>query len=96
MLAACFDGLIAQTRRSRRPRSTISTTVVPQGEQLEVGVDREQEFASWIASVERGDRGYTYVRLYLGAPDWVKHMAVNTFGKGTVFIRPRSGRPEVA
>lgn len=54
------------------------------------------ELASWVASIERGDRGYTYVRLYADAPDWVRDEVVNRFGKGTVFLRALRRRPEAA
>lgn len=59
-------------------------------------MEREQEFAMWVASVERGDLGYTYVRLYADAPDWVRNLAINRFGKGTVFLPPRHHRPQAA
>jgi hypothetical protein len=56
-------------------------------------VEREQELSAWIASIERGDLGYTYVRLYAEAPPWVRNLAVNRFGKGTVFLPARQHRP---
>jgi hypothetical protein len=52
-----------------------------------------QEFAHWVASIERGDCGFTYLRLYGDAPSWVRNEAVNRFGKGTVFLPPRQNRP---
>ena len=59
-------------------------------------MDNEKEFALWVASMERGDLGYTYIRLYTDAPEWVRNTAVNRFGKGTVFLRPQRPRPKVA
>jgi len=52
-----------------------------------------EEFAHWVASLESGDCGYTYIRLYGDAPSWVRDEAVNRFGKGTVFLPPRQNRP---
>ena len=49
-------------------------------------------FNDWIDSIERGDAGFTYLRLYLDAPTWVRNMAINHFGKGTVFLPPRKER----
>jgi hypothetical protein len=54
------------------------------------------DFTGWVASIDRGDRGYTYVRLYRDAPEWVRNMAVNRFGRGTVFLRPQIQRPKAA
>lgn len=59
-------------------------------------VERETEFSLWVASVERGDLGYTYIRLYAGAPEWVRNQAINRFGKGTVFLPPLRPRPQAA
>jgi hypothetical protein len=59
-------------------------------------MDREREFPRWIASVDRGDLGYTYVRFYSDAPEWVRNFAVNRFGRGTVFLRPLRRRPQAA
>jgi hypothetical protein len=59
-------------------------------------MEKEQEFSLWVASIERGDLGYTYVRLYADAPGWVRNAAVNRFGKGTVFLPARSRRPKAA
>jgi hypothetical protein len=59
-------------------------------------VEIEQEFERWVASLSRGDLGFTYIRLYADAPDWVRNMAVNRFGKGTVFLPPRQTRPRAA
>jgi hypothetical protein len=59
-------------------------------------MDREREFALWVASVETGYLGYTYLRLYSDAPAWVRDHAVNRFGKGTVFLRPQRVRPRAA
>jgi hypothetical protein len=56
----------------------------------------EQEFESWIASLERGDLGFTYLRLYADAPEWVRRFAINRFGKGTVFLRSQQNRPRAA
>ncbi len=49
-------------------------------------------FNDWVASIERGDCGFTYVRFYADAPSWVRNEAVNRFGKGTVFLPPRQNR----
>ncbi len=46
----------------------------------------------WVASIERGDCGFTYVRFYADAPSWVRNEAINRFGKGTVFLPPRQKR----
>ena len=54
------------------------------------------DFSCWVASIDRGDRGLTYVRLYRDAPEWSKNMAVNRFGRGTVFLRPQTQRPKAA
>jgi hypothetical protein len=62
----------------------------------EESMKTEQEFESWIASLERGDLGFTYLRLYADAPEWVRGFAVNRFGKGTVFLPPRQNRPRAA
>ncbi len=50
------------------------------------------ELCGWIASIERGDCGYTFVRLYNDAPAWVRNATVNRFGKGTVFLPARQNR----
>jgi len=55
-----------------------------------------KDFASWVESIERVDLGYTYVRLYADAPNWIRLQAVNHFGKGTVFLRPRRQKPHAA
>ncbi len=57
---------------------------------------RQQELEAWVASMVRGDLGYTYIRLYADAPDWVRDLAVNRFGKGTVFLPPERARPRAA
>ena len=44
----------------------------------------------WIASVERSDLGYTYVRLCADAPEGIRNCIINRFGKGTVFLAPAS------
>ncbi|TVQ95096.1 MAG: hypothetical protein EA400_00445 [Chromatiaceae bacterium] len=49
-------------------------------------------FCDWVASIERGDCGFTYIRFYNDAPHWVRNEAVNRFGKGTVFLPPRQSR----
>lgn len=49
-------------------------------------------FSEWIASVERGDCGFTYIRLYVNAPKSARNDAINHFGKGTVFLPPRQTR----
>jgi len=59
-------------------------------------MSKEEEFAEWVASIERGDCGFTYVRFYNGAPGWVRHEAVNRFGKGTVFLPSRQNRISVS
>lgn len=66
------------------------------GSERENLMKSEQEFETWIASLERGDLGYTYLRLYADAPEWVRRFAVNRFGKGTVFLPPRQNRPRAA
>jgi len=60
---------------------------------MEEPIDRDKEFALWVASVDRGDLGHTYLRLYADAPAWVNDHAVNRFGRGTVFLRPQGRRP---
>ncbi|MBK1717591.1 hypothetical protein [Thiocystis violacea] len=57
---------------------------------------RQKELEGWVASMVRGDLGYTYIRLYADAPDWVRDLAVNRFGKGTVFLPPAQSRPRAA
>lgn len=49
-------------------------------------------FSEWVASIERGDCGFTYIRFYADAPGWVRNEAINRFGKGTVFLPPRENR----
>jgi hypothetical protein len=56
----------------------------------------QEEFEAWVASKARGDCGFTYIRLYADAPTWVRDMAVNRFGKGTVFLPPSEMRPRAA
>ncbi|MGB5832571.1 MAG: hypothetical protein WBG92_11355 [Thiohalocapsa sp.] len=51
-----------------------------------------EEFTEWVASIERGDCGFTYVRFFNEAPGWVRNEAINRFGKGTVFLPPRQNR----
>jgi hypothetical protein len=51
-----------------------------------------ETFTDWVASIERGDCGFTYVRFYTDAPGWVRNEAINRFGKGTVFLPPRQCR----
>jgi len=62
----------------------------------ETNMSAREDFTQWVASIDRGDCGYTYIRLYRDAPEWVKHMAVNRFGKGTVFLRAQAARPKAA
>jgi hypothetical protein len=60
---------------------------------------KNDEFTTWVASIERGDCGFTYVRFFSDAPQWVRNEAINRFGKGTVFLPPRQNRrpmPNVA
>lgn len=52
-----------------------------------------QELYDWVASMVRGDLGYVYIRLYANAPDRIRSMAVNHFGKKTVFLPPLGIRP---
>jgi hypothetical protein len=59
-------------------------------------MDNDHEFERWVASLSRGDLGFTYIRLFADAPEWVRNMAVNRFGKGTVFLPPRQTRPRAA
>ncbi|NCA70268.1 MAG: hypothetical protein EOM91_09205 [Sphingobacteriia bacterium] len=56
----------------------------------------KEEFEGWVASLSHGDCGYIYVRLYQDAPAWVRDMAINRFGKGTVFLPPDEIRPRAA
>lgn len=56
----------------------------------------KEEFEGWLASVARGECGYTYVRLYADAPEWVRNMAINRFGKGTVFLPAAEAKPRAA
>ena len=51
-------------------------------------------FGDWVASIERGDCGFTYIRFYADAPTWVRNEAINRYGKGTVFLPPRHNRME--
>lgn len=59
-------------------------------------MDKERELKRWVASLSRGDLGFTYIRLYVDAPEWVRNMAVNRYGKGTVFLPPSQARPQAA
>ncbi|HSO82256.1 MULTISPECIES: hypothetical protein [Thiocapsa] len=59
-------------------------------------MSREDEFEGWVASVSRGDCGFTYIRFYADAPEWVRDTAVNRFGKGTVFLPPAETKPKAA
>jgi hypothetical protein len=54
----------------------------------------EDEFEGWIASMSRGDCGFTYVRFYADAPEWARYAAINRFGKGTVFLPPTEIKPK--
>ncbi|EGV30662.1 MULTISPECIES: hypothetical protein [Thiorhodococcus] len=58
--------------------------------------NKQQELERWVASMVRGDLGYIYIRLYADAPSWVRDLAVNRFGKGTVFLPPEAARPQAA
>ncbi|MGB5733301.1 MAG: hypothetical protein WBM40_02510 [Thiohalocapsa sp.] len=55
-------------------------------------MNKEDDFEEWVASIERGDCGFTYVRFYNEAPVWVRNEAINRFGKGTVFLPARQNR----
>jgi hypothetical protein len=55
-------------------------------------MEKNEHFADWVASIERGDCGFTYVRFYHDAPTWVRNEAINRFGKGTVFLPSRQNR----
>lgn len=59
-------------------------------------MNNERDFDFWVASLSRGHLGFTYIRLYSDAPQWVRNAAVNRFGKGTVFLPPRQSRPQAA
>ena len=54
---------------------------------------RNEDFARWVARLERSDSGYTFVRLYADAPGWVRLEAISRFGKGTVFIPFQHNKP---
>ncbi|NKN32278.1 hypothetical protein [Marichromatium bheemlicum] len=60
--------------------------------------ENRREFDRWVAGISRGGLGHVYVRLYQDAPTWVRDMAVNRYGKGTVFLPAPRGRtaPQVA
>jgi len=45
-------------------------------------MDLDCHTAQWIASVERSDLGYTYVRLYADTPEAIRNCVINRFGKG--------------
>lgn len=49
-------------------------------------------FDDWVASIERGGTGFTYIRFFSDAPAWVRNEAIQRFGKGTVFLPPRQAR----
>ncbi|MEA3638560.1 MAG: hypothetical protein VBE63_01285 [Lamprobacter sp.] len=55
-------------------------------------MNQNSSFSEWVASIEHGDCGFTYVRFYADAPSWVRNEAINRFGKGTVFLPPRQNR----
>lgn len=55
-------------------------------------MNENSTFSEWIASIERGDCGFTYVRFYADAPSWVRNEAINRFGKGIVFLPARQKR----
>lgn len=59
-------------------------------------MENQHEFERWVSSLSRSDLGFTYICLYADAPGWVRNMAVNRFGKGTVFLPPRQVRPRAA
>jgi hypothetical protein len=61
-----------------------------------VRVEQNEEFTKWVASIERGDCGFTYVRFFNDAPTWVRNEAINRFGKGTVFLPSRQNRRPTA
>ncbi|MBN2885315.1 MAG: hypothetical protein JXM75_01225 [Chromatiaceae bacterium] len=55
------------------------------------------DFEQWIAALSRGDSGHVYIRLYVDAPQWVRDMALERYGKGTVFLPPEPDhRPRAA
>jgi hypothetical protein len=62
------------------------------GPKKEFKMNETSNFNEWVASLERGDCGLTYVRFYADAPVWVRNEAVNRFGKGTVFLPPCQNR----
>jgi hypothetical protein len=62
----------------------------------EISMNSDCHTAQWIASVERSDLGYTYVRLYANAPEAIRHCIINRFGKGTVFLAPATPKPLAA
>lgn len=56
----------------------------------------KNDFSPWVVSVQTGEVGYVYVKLYADAPQWVRHQIVNHFGKGTVFLHPEQRKPLAA
>jgi hypothetical protein len=63
---------------------------------MEPTMKTNHELSHWIASIERGDCGYTYIRLFRDAPGWVRNATVNRYGKGTVFLPPTAARNPVS
>lgn len=57
---------------------------------------KSQELHEWVASAIRGDLGSVYIRLYANAPERIRGMAVNHFGRKTVFLPPMEVRPHAA
>jgi hypothetical protein len=55
-------------------------------------MNENNTFDQWVASIQRGDCGFTYLRFYADAPSWVRNEAINRFGKGVVFLPPRQNR----
>ncbi|MEA1049733.1 hypothetical protein U5801_07920 [Lamprobacter modestohalophilus] len=64
----------------------------PQSGRKGVKMNENSMFGEWVASIERGECGFTYIRLFADAPNWVRNEAINRFGKGTVFLPPRQNR----
>lgn len=100
-----YDGLAASGAERLKPLAYrighrlnwSRSSVTPRGDGREldrkVEMHTKEEFEGWIAAMSRGDCGFIYVKLYADAPQWVRDMAVNRFGKGTVFLPPADHRP---
>lgn len=71
---------------------TVTNTMGAHAGPGEETMTNQDGFDDWVASIERGGTGFTYIRFFSNAPGWVRNEAIARFGKGTVFLPPRQPR----